>query len=185
MKRFCRAIPIFLFSLSMVLSFFVMPTETEAKGSVSYTYRTVTLSFNSFDQWLTAVQFARNNALGFSAQKWYNSSGRVQINNGIIAGVTVLAYKTIKITGQNGQNVGSKVTHTLKLPSKIKFKIHRHSFKTSAMFTFSNLYCSMTCDCGYHDVYQWQVPWDAFDFSGAQNARRAQTKVYTVTVSSY
>ena len=186
MKRFCRAIPIFLFSLSLILSFFVMPIEAEAKAKdkVSYTYKTYTLKFNTFEQWSNAIKSAQRSAIGFSSVGWYNSSGQaVMKSNGMIADVSVLAYKTIKVTGQAGQNVGSKITHNLKLPSKVRFKMHKHSFQKSFFFTVTNLYSSMSCDCGYYDLYRWEVPWDAFDFSSARSARQSQNRVYTVTVS--
>lgn len=123
---------------------------------VQTSYVTVTLgSFSTPDQWKKQMQYAEQKAVGFS-HLGYNLSGNITNYGKMITGKTVLAYKTISVTHYE---YGRKVTTKYKLPSKVKFKLHKHEINQSVWFDFSNLTITQHCTCGEWSQVQWEVPY--------------------------
>ena len=134
-------------------------------SDVYYEYKTVSLKFNTFDEWVQQVNYARMSAMGFSSPF------------SMITNVQIMSYKTIVVSGMTA---GKKL---LKLPSKIKFQLHKHRYDSNAIFTVNYLHNVQTCSCGAWRQFDWEVPWGAFDFSNAP--RYGGSAVYTVTVTTY
>lgn len=123
---------------------------------VQTTYKTYTLgSFTTVDEWKTRMQAAERSAMGISSG-YYDMNGSYRNNTPMITGITVLAYKTIKVTYYQ---YGTKVTKSIRLPSKVKIKLHQHDYQKLVWFDFTNLSLTETCSCGARYNYTWEVPY--------------------------
>lgn len=129
---------------------------------VKYSYKTYRLKFNTIEGWRRAVRASQASAMGLGSG-FIDSKGDYHVNNGIICGVKALSYKTITVRGQDGMNVGKITTKKIRLPNRIKYKIHKHTFRYNAVVTAQAWRNVVTCSCGYHDVFEWEIPWDLFD----------------------
>lgn len=123
---------------------------------VQTSYVTVTLgSFSSVDQWKKKMQYAEQRAVGFS-RLGYNLSGNLTNYGKMIIGKQVLKYKTINVTYyQYGQRKSAEI----KLPSKVRFKLHKHTINQKVWFDFSYLTLTQYCTCGERSQLQWEVPY--------------------------
>lgn len=119
-------------------------------------YTTVALgSFSTIDQWKKEMQYAEQKAVGFPRLS-YNLNGNLTNYGRMITGKTVLQYKTISVTHYE---YGRKKRIKLKLPSKVKFKLHKHDINQSVWFDFSYLTLTQHCTCGEWSQVQWEVPY--------------------------
>ncbi len=119
-------------------------------------YKTYSLnSFNSIDQWKKKMQAAERSAMGISSG-YYDMNGSYRSNTNMITGITILSYRTIKVSYYK---FGKKITKTVKLPSKIRFKLHKHEYQKIVWFDFTNLSLTETCSCGARFNYTWEVPY--------------------------
>lgn len=123
---------------------------------VQTTYTTITLgSFSTIDQWKRQMQYAEQKAVGFSRLS-YNLNGNLTNYGKMITGKTVLQYKTISVTHYE---YGRRKTNKFKLPSKVRFKLHKHDIKQTIWFDFSYLTLTQHCTCGEWSQIQWEVPY--------------------------
>lgn len=147
------------------------------ESAVYYEYKTKTLNFNTIKEWEKAIQKAQRDVVGVTNKMGRSMSGQMYECGAMIVGVEVLEYKTINVTGQYGQNVGSKVTKKVKFPKKIKYKLHKHKFGSGLYVGSTNLYLRTECTCGYFDVVEWEIPYP--DTSDAQKASEVTKVTYT------
>lgn len=129
-------------------------------------YVTVTLgAFSNLDQWAKQMQYAAQSAVGFSSLR-YNLSGKLTNYGKMITGGTALQYKTIYITYYE---YGKKKTTQIKLPSKIKYTLHRHTIKQTVWFDFTNVTITQNCACGESSKLQWKVPYPSQSYFDMKN----------------
>lgn len=146
-------------------------------SSVYYEYKTIKLNFNTFGEWEKAINVAQKAVVGVTGRIVTSPSGKKHESGAMIVDVEVLEYKTVNVTKQYGQNVGSKVTMKVKLPKKIRYKLHKHKFGSGFFTDINSLYLVTTCSCGYRDTIEWQIPWP--DTSDAQKASEVTKVTYT------
>lgn len=128
---------------------------------VQTVYRTITLgAFNSVDQWIQQMQRAEQTALCFPNFQM-NREGSISNYGRMITGVSALSYKTITVP------VGFW-TNQIKLPSKVRFKLHRHSFKQTTWFDFTSVTITQQCSCGERHCFKWDVPYPESYFFDAR-----------------
>lgn len=134
---------------------------------IQTTYKTITLgSFSTFDEWVEQMQRAEQKAVGF-ARLGYNLSGNLTNYGQMIIGKTVLESKIIPVTYNE---YGRNKTVKYKLPSKVKFELHKHNIQTNVWFDFSNLTATQHCACGEWSQVQWEVPYpDEDDLNRSYN----------------
>ena len=125
--------------------------------SITYSSKTVTLgNFSTFDEWEKKLMYAQIEAAGFAKYGTLPDCEMVNYGN-MIVGAEVLEYKTITYTIDR---FGKLETHTAELPSKIKFKLHKHDIKKRVWFDFTNLTLTEYCEeCGEWKQLQWEVPY--------------------------
>lgn len=129
-------------------------------------YVTLTLgSFSNLDEWAKQMQHAAQSAVGFSSLR-YNLSGKLTNYGKMITGGTALQYKTISITYNE---YGRKKTVQIKLPSKVRYKLHKHAIKQTVWFDFSNLTINQSCACGEESKLQWKVPYPSQSYFDMKN----------------
>lgn len=120
------------------------------------TYKTVSLgSFSTFDDWKEKLNYAQMSAIGFTNFA-PNASGEMVCYGNMIVGAEIIESKAISYTIDL---YGKKVTKTVELPSKIKFKLHKHDTKQMVWFDFTNLTITQYCECGDWRQMQWEVPY--------------------------
>ncbi len=126
-------------------------------NSSTYSYKTVTLgNFSTFDEWEKKLMYAQMEAAGFANFGTLPNGEMVNYGN-MIVGEEILEYKTITYTINR---YGKLETHTAELPSKIKFKLHKHDIKKRVWFDFTNLTLTQYCEeCGEWKQLQWEVPY--------------------------
>ncbi len=130
--------------------------KVETDSAAKTVYTTITLgSFSNLDQWKKQMQYAEQKVIGIP-QLRYNLSGSLTNYGKMITGKTVLEYKTVSVTHYE---YGRRVTTKYRLPSKIRFKLHKHDFKQTVWFDFTNLSITQTCGCGESSQMQWKVPY--------------------------
>lgn len=120
--------------------------------------KTYKLNFTTFEQWKKLIQFAPQKALGISQYK-YNTQFTLSTGT-MIVGATVLETKPVKV--QYSQ-YGVKKTVTIYLPSKIRYKLHKHTVNQSVWFDFTNLTMTQSCSCGDRVEYKWEIPYPVED----------------------
>ena len=120
--------------------------------------KTYKLNFTTFEQWKKLIQFAPQKALGISQYK-YNTQFTLSTGT-MIVGATVLETKPVKV--QYSQ-YGVKKTVTIYLPSKIRYKLHKHTVNRSVWFDFTNLTMTQSCSCGDRVEYKWEIPYPVED----------------------
>jgi hypothetical protein len=122
----------------------------------STTYKTITLdSFSTFDEWEKNLMYAQMEAIGFTSFS-PNANGELVCYGNMIVGGEVLETQTISYTIDN---MGKKTTHTAELPSKVKFKLHKHDMQQLVWFDFTNLTITQYCECGDWRQFKWEVPY--------------------------
>lgn len=124
---------------------------------VTYSSKTVALgNFSTIDEWKKKLMYAQIEAAGFAKYGTLPDGEMVNYGN-MIVGAEVLEYKTISYTIDR---FGKLETHTAELPSKIKFKLHKHDIKKRVWFDFTNLTLTEYCEeCGEWKQLQWEVPY--------------------------
>lgn len=128
---------------------------------IQTSYRTVTLgSFSTIDQWKRQMQYAEQSVIGFSRLS-YNLQGNLTNYGRMITGKTVLQYQVIKV---RYKQFGKTKIVKVKLPKKVKFKIHKHNIQQTVWYDFSNLTVSQSCRCGEYSQIQWEMPYPEEDF---------------------
>lgn len=126
---------------------------------VKYTYETVTIKFNTVDEWIKNTAMAERRVVGISSNYMARADYTVALNPKIIVEKTVLEYKTISCqVPTQGPNARS-VTQTFKLPYKIKYKLHSHETTTSVYFMCDHLQLVQRCTCGFRCEGSWEIPW--------------------------
>lgn len=126
-------------------------------NSYTYSYKTVTLgSFSTINEWKEQLTYAQMKAAGFAKYGTLPNGEMVNYGN-MIVGAEVLERKTITYTIDR---FGKLETHTAELPSKIRFKLHKHDIKKRVWFDFTNLTLTQYCEeCGEWKQLQWEVPY--------------------------
>lgn len=126
------------------------------------TTKTITLNFNSLDSWKNEIN-RKERELVFGGNFATNPAGNQYYTGNTITGKKVLEYKTI--TAKVSLNTpGYYQTVKYKLPSKIKYTMHKHQIEKgygtswyigagSGTIVFNN-----NCNCGYHDEWSWEIP---------------------------
>lgn len=126
------------------------------------TTKTITLNFNSLDSWKNEIN-RKERELVFGGNFATNPAGNQYYTGNTITGKKVLEYKTI--TAKVSLNTpGYYQTVKYKLPSKIKYTMHKHQMEKgygtswyigagSGTIVFNN-----NCNCGYHDEWSWEIP---------------------------
>lgn len=126
------------------------------------TTKTITLNFNSLDSWKNEIN-RKERELVFGGNFATNPAGNQYYTGNTITGKKVLEYKTI--TAKVSLNTpGYYQTVKYKLPSKIKYTMHKHQMEKgygtswyigagSGTVVFNN-----NCNCGYHDEWSWEIP---------------------------
>ena len=129
-------------------------------------YVTKTLgAFSNLDEWAKQMQYAEQSAVGFSRLS-YNLDGKLTNYGKMITSGTILQYKTITITYDE---CGQKKTVSIKLPSKVRFGLHRHAIKQTVWFDFSNINITQTCACGERSDLQWKIPYPSQSYFNMKN----------------
>lgn len=126
------------------------------------TTKTITLNFNSLDSWKNEIN-RKERELVFGGNFATNPAGNQYYTGNTITGKKVLEYKTI--TAKVSLNTPDYYqTVKYKLPSKIKYTMHKHQMEKgygtswyigagSGTIVFNN-----NCNCGYHDEWSWEIP---------------------------
>ena len=126
------------------------------------TTKTVTLSFNSLDSWKNEIN-KKERELVFGGNFATNPAGDQYYTGNTITNKQVLEYKTI--TAKVSLNTpGYYQTVKYKLPSKIKYTMHKHQMEKgygtswyigagSGTIVFNN-----NCNCGFHNEWSWEIP---------------------------
>lgn len=125
--------------------------------SSSITYKTISLgSFSTLDEWQEQLKCAQMSAIGFDTKYTANANGEMVCYGKMIVGAEVLESQKINYTIDY---FGKKVTKSVNLPSKIKFKLHKHDNDQMVLFDFTNLTITQHCGCGDWRQLQWEVPY--------------------------
>lgn len=137
---------------------------------VNTSYVTKTLNFSDLDSWKKEMDLAQRSVV-FGGKYVMNPSGNYYYTGNIITGMDVLVYKNvnIKIPVTQGPAPVKYETKTIKVPQKIRFKLHKHNNDVKMWFNFSYLNFWQSCECGYHDEWRWDVPWP--DTDGVQTTK--------------
>ena len=125
---------------------------------IRYTTTTITLGdFSTFDGWRKNMQAAER-SVTFGGRWNTNPSGNTYYNGKMIIGMSILSYKTI-YAKVSINTPGYYKTIKVRLPNKIKFKLHSHNTSMGMWFDFSALNFWQTCSCGYRDEWKWDIPY--------------------------
>ena len=165
--------------------------------TVQYSYKTVTLDDpKSVDDWIKQIKKKQGSILGFA--NFQNTPDGEKVNMGsMIVGVEVLKTKTLTIDypiqGPTYNGKSPTVKRKVKLPVKLKYKIHKHNVDLYSTSQFwGNLIAGATelkavatysCPCGLNYTVEWQLPMD-LDYLNAANGV-SQTSYSLRLQSSY
>lgn len=144
-------------------------TKAQAFKLIPYintTYVTKTLTFDNFETWQKEFEKARLSAVPNDGESQINPSGNTYYTGSIIVGMEILETKSIRVKYPLPGPGNPYTWKVLQLPSKIQFKLHKHSDKVNMWFTGSSLNFWQQCECGYRDEWKWDIPWP--DTSDAQ-----------------
>lgn len=125
---------------------------------VNTTYVTKTLNFDSFETWKSELENAQRSVTSFGTIR-ANPSGNTYYTGNVIAGIEVLETRTIKIKFPLPGPGDPYRWETVQLPSKIRFKLHKHSDNLGVFFNGTTLHFWQQCECGYRDEWSWDFPW--------------------------
>lgn len=138
---------------------------------VQTSYATVKLgNFSTFDQWKSRMKEAEQKTVGLTNLRYFGN-GELKNHGPMIVGTEVLEYKELSLPRGNGSYM------RVKMPSKVRFKLHKHEFQQTVWFDFSNVTVTQHCTCGERSQLQWEVPYPEFE----QNS--SEVPVVTISVS--
>ena len=144
-------------------------TKSQAFKLIPYvntTYITTTLEFDSLETWRDALEKAQRSAAPLDGVMHINPSGNTYYTGSIVTGMDILETRSIRIKLPL-QGPGNPYRwETVQLPSKIRFKLHKHNDDVKMWFTGSALRFWQQCECGYRDEWGWEIPFP--DTSDAQ-----------------
>lgn len=89
----------------------------------------------------------------------------------MIVGATILETKPVKMTYKDF-NFRERTT-TVYLPSKIRYKLHKHAVNQLVWFDFTNLTMIQSCSCGERVEYKWEIPYSVEDNVTRANFKQA------------
>lgn len=143
----------------------------EANGMVAtcevtvkdYAYKTISYNFDTFDTWKTLVNQKERELVFGGRIVPADASGSTFYTGTLIMDKKVLAFKTVNVR-VSLNTPGSYRTIKIKLPSKIKYKLHKHSMKqgygASWYLSSDSMVLVQRCSCGYHSKWNWEIPLD-------------------------
>ena len=122
-------------------------TASAASDPVMYTYKTVYLDCSNGTNWRKSW---RSNTIG-------------SFGGGVVVSYQFLSYKKVPDTIYLGNNKRIKRNVTVNLPYKVRFKYHKHTYKTgfgySWYYTNNGIQLVDVCDCGYRKAtFFWEIP---------------------------
>lgn len=117
-------------------------------------YKTISLGkFSTIEQWKKEVQKAEQKAVGLG-KYILDYNGNIRNYGTMIVGTEAVESKTMSIYNpQTGRK------QNFKFPTKIRFKLHKHSTQQTVWFDFTNLSVTQYCSCGESYRYTWEVPY--------------------------
>ena len=151
---------------------------------VRYTTTTVDLgNFKTIDEWRKAIT-AEQHSVTFGGSLFTNPSGKTYYNGRIIIGMTTLTTRTIT-TKISRNTLGYYSTVKVKLPKKIRFKLHSHNTDVKMWFDFSALKMYQQCECGFHDAWQWDIPYWENNPGPTANWQNTQSTINAIKPRHY
>lgn len=140
-------------------------------ASANTTYKTFKLEFNDIQSWQKALEVAERSAV-FGGSYVQKLDGNTYYTGNVITGITVMSWKTIKVKIPLVGPGDYYEWRNVSFPSEVRFKLHKHDYKTQMWFDVSTLRFWQTCECGLHVEWTWEVPWPDLNDDLAQNTHK-------------
>lgn len=146
---------------------------------INTTYKIVTLDFNDFDSWKKQIELAERSVVPLGNNFVLNPSGNKFYTGEIITDITVLEWKSVDVKIPLVGTGDLYRWESVDLPSKLRFKLHKHSNDVNMWFTISGINFWQQCECGYRDEWSWDVPWPDFATEGT-DAQTTKSVINTI-----
>lgn len=131
--------------------------------------KTVQINPSTFADWVTKIKSAESNLIGTNV---LCASGKTKEYNGVvIIGRDVLSYKEVRATipsSEIGPMIDSTKTVSVKVPTQIKYTLHKHSVTNRINSRFwgtlvvglveGEVRWIQQCDCGLSQTLTWVIP---------------------------
>jgi len=135
---------------------------------VTYTYVTKTLTFDSLETWKEAIDKAQRSVGSVDGRVVINPNGENFYTGSVIVGIDILEKKTLRVKYPLPGPGNPYTWKTVQLPSKIRYKLHKHDIAQKVYFLVSDLKFTQTCTCGYMNEWSWEIPWPDTNADDAQ-----------------